>query len=204
MPEPPEPSQQSKKKGTYKCSKCKSAGHRANNCLKNRHFIKEEIDVEKSQTEVPIPSNVPIESSAPPFDFNIEQSIHSEDASEWKNQTEALKETSSVDHNSPASEDSFELKWNRDLWGPDDEPKCPLCDEPLPQNPSDKFKEMLRFQLAKPHAKKRPLPGNPDAVALPYIERASTCNQHHIERNIIPLGQERGWPSSIDPEALSR
>ncbi|KAH9824762.1 hypothetical protein DFH28DRAFT_878191 [Melampsora americana] len=200
MPEQPVPSQsqQSKKKGTYKCSKCKSTGHRANACPENQKLTDTDQDLDKGESEEVISQNVPNESSAA-FNVNVEQSTPKEDASESEKESPGWNLNT---QNSPESDSSFDVRWNRDLWGADDQPRCPLCDEPLPEKPSEKFKEMLRHQLAKPHAKKRPLPGNPDAVDLPYIERASTCAQHDMERNIIPHGQERGWPSAFDPEIL--
>ncbi|KAH9814593.1 hypothetical protein DFH28DRAFT_894181 [Melampsora americana] len=162
-------------KRTYSCSKCHRRGHRANNCTPA---------LADALARHPMPNQpAPPQHSKKQATYKCSKckvaghranSCPENKRTDTKQDPDIDKSDSNLDsyidktdHNSPESDDSFDLKWKRDLWGADDQPKCPLCDEPLPEKPSKKFKEMLRFQLAKPHAKKRPLPGNPEAVDLP-------------------------------------
>lgn len=177
MPELPQ-TQRSKTRATRappKCSKCKRVGHRSNRCAQIPELTAEELalDNESETGEGVISSHLQINSTV--TSDSVKTDVMDQE------QTEGLVVDSTVDtllaksdDHLPDPEDSFE-RVCRGIWGGDDEIRCPLCDEPLPKNPSEKFNEMLRFQLAKPHANKRPLPGNPDAVYLPVSNHPIFC-----------------------------
>lgn len=82
---------------------------------------------------------------------------------------------------------------------------CPFCDQPLPDQPSEDLLAKKATLLKDPSAKRRATIKNPKAVRLRdghVMRTAQFCKQHENERKHIPLGRERGWPSSIDWAAL--
>ncbi|BGP17616.1 hypothetical protein JCM10213v2_005651 [Rhodosporidiobolus nylandii] len=81
---------------------------------------------------------------------------------------------------------------------------CPFCDAPLPDKPSSDLVSLQKRLVSLPHAKNVPTWRNKLAVKLPLPETASFCQMHRAERDIIPPGLEKGYPESIDFDALPR
>ncbi|EGG00174.1 uncharacterized protein MELLADRAFT_93833 [Melampsora larici-populina 98AG31] len=160
-------------KRSYKCGQCGGNGHKANNCTAaqrqaaSRHPMPELPRLTVTKTSKCSQCNQTGHQAnrcpRPQQLTNEEKSLDDENEQDIP----AAASTSSVfdllDSSLVDLDDSDDSDDQSDI----DERKCPLCDDPLPKQPSKKFQEQLQFHLAKPHAKKRPLPGNPEAVDLP-------------------------------------
>ncbi|KAH9808559.1 hypothetical protein DFH28DRAFT_908816 [Melampsora americana] len=172
-------------KRPYKCGSCGGQGHRANNCTPvqlqaaAQHLMPDPPSIvkktprktlKKTSKFIQSKQTVNRANQCPRPQQLANEEISLDDKSKQDNPVPSpsifdLSDSSLVNH----------LEFNSDDESDIDERKCPLCDELLPERPSKKFEELLRFHLAKPHAKKRPLPGNPDAVDLP-VSANSYCS----------------------------
>ncbi|GAA5995860.1 hypothetical protein JCM5350_007962, partial [Sporobolomyces pararoseus] len=79
---------------------------------------------------------------------------------------------------------------------------CPFCDQPLPEEPSERLSSLKRYLLARPHIESRHSFRNPKAKYLPIVEIASFCQLHKVEKTVIPEGRAKGYPVKIDWRAL--
>ncbi|GJJ11106.1 hypothetical protein Clacol_005337 [Clathrus columnatus] len=83
---------------------------------------------------------------------------------------------------------------------------CPYCDEPLPDEPSPKLRDLLK--AVKKKSRKDPRPGNPLGLIASLIAFAEVCERHRLEMNYIPLAISQGWPTKIDfisiPDRIQR
>ncbi|PLW06152.1 hypothetical protein PCASD_25275 [Puccinia coronata f. sp. avenae] len=79
---------------------------------------------------------------------------------------------------------------------------CPFCDELLPEKPSSKLTNQLKYLKTKPGVEKRKESKNPFALYLPFPDIATFCQLHRAEKNLIPMGIKKGWPKKIDFQSL--
>ncbi|KAH9824882.1 hypothetical protein DFH28DRAFT_878763 [Melampsora americana] len=86
--------------------------------------------------------------------------------------------------------------------GQEDKNLCPFCDEPLPATPSTKLVDLEATLLAMPNIRTRV--GREGAMSLPFPQTAEFCHLHHAERETIPRGISRGWPTVIDFNGLEK
>ncbi|KAH9821481.1 hypothetical protein DFH28DRAFT_882946 [Melampsora americana] len=159
----------------YTCTTCNGRGHRSNNCTPalaqalNCHPIPDQPPVVKKKRVYKCShcrsgshrvNHCPEKLTDQQFGLDADLETGAGNNSSLPNTVnDQIFHIDSPDDTSNSVFDNF--------WGDENETLCPLCDEPLPKSPSEKLKEMIRLQLAKPHAEKRPLPRNPDAVILP-------------------------------------
>ena len=72
---------------------------------------------------------------------------------------------------------------------------CPFCDEPLPLDPSLFLMQMIQdLKALKPPRRVNSL--NSNSLELPFAVCAPVCKRHRDEKDVLPLGQLRGWPSA--------
>ncbi|EJF64057.1 hypothetical protein DICSQDRAFT_81010, partial [Dichomitus squalens LYAD-421 SS1] len=96
-------------------------------------------------------------------------------------------------------------------WGSDDEmflnpavdPKtlCPWCDEPLPSDPTPHLRALMAAAKHVSYPDDRLT--NPLGLRAPLAAFVGVCQRHRFERNWIPRARKRGWPTTIDWDALS-
>ncbi|GAA5948813.1 hypothetical protein JCM3765_003910 [Sporobolomyces pararoseus] len=79
---------------------------------------------------------------------------------------------------------------------------CPFCDQPLPEQPSERLSSLKSYLLARPHIESRHSFRNSKAKYLPIVEIASFCQLHKVEKTVIPEGRAKGYPVKIDWKAL--
>ncbi|KAA1092421.1 hypothetical protein PGT21_002158 [Puccinia graminis f. sp. tritici] len=79
---------------------------------------------------------------------------------------------------------------------------CPFCDKPLPENPSAGLVKHLEYLKNQPGVKRRKESKNPSALYLPFPMIANYCQRHRAEKQLIPMGLAKGWPSKIDFKTL--
>ncbi|POV94618.1 hypothetical protein PSHT_16097 [Puccinia striiformis] len=81
---------------------------------------------------------------------------------------------------------------------------CPFCDELLYKEPLTRFIKLLNYLKNKPGVKQRKGSKNPFALYLPFSDIASCCQLHRAEKNLIPVGIQKGWPTKIDFQKLPK
>ncbi|KAA1090994.1 hypothetical protein PGT21_020046 [Puccinia graminis f. sp. tritici] len=75
---------------------------------------------------------------------------------------------------------------------------CVFCDQLLPTNPSPNLVELGRYLKGRSDVLYRYHPKNKQALHLPFHVVADYCRMHHNKTEVIPMGQQRGWPTVID------
>ncbi|GAA6049335.1 hypothetical protein JCM3770_007294 [Rhodotorula araucariae] len=90
---------------------------------------------------------------------------------------------------------------------PDSKTLCPFCDQPFPDHPSRDLLALKASLLRHPHSR-RPTLKNKYAVRFPegehVVRTGAFCKMHHNERTVVPEGRARGYPRSIDWDALPK
>ncbi|GAA5839477.1 hypothetical protein JCM9279_005954 [Rhodotorula babjevae] len=90
---------------------------------------------------------------------------------------------------------------------PDASTLCPFCDRPLPDTPSPQLLATRAALLRLPHGP-RPSLRNKAAVRLPegehVVRTAAFCKMHVDEREVVPDGRARGYPTRIQWDELPR
>lgn len=194
-------------KRIYKCSICKQPRHRANRCPNKglSHVslvnVKElSTSLEKRSLEVIKPDNLtalkssPLDAIGTSSFTEIKSSILDIPEIGTSNLTNHKSSIFDIppkdsDYDTDKSDTSYTSESdNQDL--------CPFCDDPLPSNPSDRLMRLKSVLFALPNIRKRE--GHPDAMSLPFPQTASFCYLHNAEREVIPMGIRKGWPTSID------
>ncbi|KDE03404.1 hypothetical protein MVLG_06120 [Microbotryum lychnidis-dioicae p1A1 Lamole] len=87
---------------------------------------------------------------------------------------------------------------------PDPSTLCPFCSSVLPSEPSKELSSLKKYLLGRPNVTPNPSKRNPLGKRLPVVETASFCRRHRWETSVIPEGKARGWPTTIDWEALPK
>ena len=78
---------------------------------------------------------------------------------------------------------------------------CPWCDEPLPSEPTPHLRALIA--AAKRISRRDDRITNPLGLHAPLTASISVCQRHRFERNWVPRARKRGWPTTIDWNALS-
>ncbi|TFL02043.1 RTC4-like domain-containing protein, partial [Pterulicium gracile] len=78
---------------------------------------------------------------------------------------------------------------------------CPFCDTPLPSTPTPTLSRLLSRTSSQ--ARKDPRPGNPHGLKASLTIYAVFCQRHQFESTILPKAEAKGWPKSIDWDALA-
>ena len=78
---------------------------------------------------------------------------------------------------------------------------CPWCDEPLPSDPTAHLRALIAAAKRISHRDDRIT--NPLGLHAPLTASISVCQRHRFERNWVPRARKRGWPTTIDWDALS-
>jgi hypothetical protein len=84
--------------------------------------------------------------------------------------------------------------------GIDPKTLCPFCDQKLPDEPSSELQRLLKLAYSKSQPDRRST--NPIGRKTEVAYRAPACHRHSLESTQLPLAQSRGWPTSIDWDAL--
>lgn len=73
---------------------------------------------------------------------------------------------------------------------------CPWCDELLPDEISPTLDRLMRHaeKVSIDERRKR----NPLGLVAPFTVSGDVCKRHRFEKDLVPLAEEHGWPSSID------
>ncbi|SCV70378.1 BQ2448_1772 [Microbotryum intermedium] len=87
---------------------------------------------------------------------------------------------------------------------PDPSTLCPFCSSVLPPSPTKQLSSLKKFLLSRPNLAPNPSKRNPLGKRLPVVETASFCRRHRWETSVIPEGKARGWPTTIDWDALPK
>ena len=78
---------------------------------------------------------------------------------------------------------------------------CPWCDEPLPSEPTLHLRALIA--AAKRVSSRDDRLTNPLGLRAPLTAFVGVCQRHRFERNWVPRARRRGWPTTIDWDALS-
>ena len=78
---------------------------------------------------------------------------------------------------------------------------CPWCDEPLPSEPTPHLRTLIAAAKRVSHREDRL--SNPLGLRAPLTAFVGVCQRHRFERNWVPRARKRGWPTTIDWDALS-
>ncbi|KAJ7205825.1 hypothetical protein GGX14DRAFT_644466, partial [Mycena pura] len=80
---------------------------------------------------------------------------------------------------------------------PPSRPLCPICDDPLPETPSEELQAMLDW--VKTVSKPSPVPDCPDHHTPNRLSNVIiVCERHKLESDIFPLAIAEGWPFNPD------
>jgi hypothetical protein len=71
---------------------------------------------------------------------------------------------------------------------------CPFCDRPLPPRPSNNLVEQLERLCQRVDLEIRDSVDNAMALRLPATDTVLVCKRHRDESEIIPAGEEAGYP----------
>lgn len=77
---------------------------------------------------------------------------------------------------------------------------CPFCDQLWPDHPSHDL--CRRSDEVKKRATRHPNAKNPNHHDAPLSLTIDICVLHQAERDTIPAGLARGWPSSVNWDDL--
>ncbi|KAJ6589952.1 RTC4-like domain-containing protein, partial [Mycena vulgaris] len=85
---------------------------------------------------------------------------------------------------------------------PDTDPStlCPYCDTPLPTEPTLLLTRLLEQTFNKSYRDARP--SNPLGRKAPMGVFVAVCQRHRFESETLPEAEARGWPKSINWDAL--
>ncbi|KAI1793474.1 RTC4-like domain-containing protein [Ganoderma leucocontextum] len=113
----------------------------------------------------------------------------------YKKKRRRDSEKFSLDFDSDSDDDMF--------FNPAIDPKtlCPWCDEPLPSEPTPHLRALMT--AAKRVSSRDDRLTNPLGLRAPLTAFVGVCQRHRFERNWVPRARKRGWPTTIDWDALS-
>ncbi|KAH7106732.1 RTC4-like domain-containing protein, partial [Auriculariales sp. MPI-PUGE-AT-0066] len=79
---------------------------------------------------------------------------------------------------------------------------CPFCDQPLPEQLSPEFHDLLRNAIKR--AVNRPRPSNRFGLKASLPIYIGVCERHRFEEKLLPQAIKAGWPTTIDFNAVPR
>lgn len=185
-------------KRAYRCRTCGKTGHRADRCPNDMTPEEAALDPDEVDEGPAQEDQALFEAVVAPA---LEDHSTSSDASGETEMDESDNTSEVLEQEGEVKDPDLDFDFHAKLWGPRDVRRCPLCDEPLPKNPSKKLEERIQYHLSRPHAVKRPLPGNPEAVILPVRHFLFHCVQLVIpsatDSRLIPFGFRNSFPKPL-------